>query len=358
MKLGLFMMPLHPPSKPVAQCYEEDHELLVLADELGFSEAWIGEHATMAWENIPAPDQFIARVFPDTRQIRLGTGVVLMAQHHPANTANRIAQLDHLTRGRINFGAGVGRISTDLELFGIDPQLPEMMLFRALEIILTLWTEDPPYDLPGQFWPIRVRNPVPEIGLGGPLKPYQKPQPPIALPGMGPQSRLLFTAGQRGWIPMSSNLVHARVLKANFEQVAKGAAQAGRTADRSAWRVCREIYVDDTNEAARAYARRGSLARGYTDYFFKMFARSSQNELWKASDEVATSDLTLDYMVDNMWLVGDPDEVARRIRELYERVGGFGHLLWVTHDWDDPRRWQNSMRLLATEVMPRVADLT
>ncbi|MGH2458761.1 MAG: LLM class flavin-dependent oxidoreductase, partial [Chloroflexota bacterium] len=81
MNLGLFMMPLHPPTKPVAQCYDEDFELLVLADEVGFAEAWIGEHATMAWENIPAPDQFIARVYPWTKQIRFGTGVVLMAQH-------------------------------------------------------------------------------------------------------------------------------------------------------------------------------------------------------------------------------------------------------------------------------------
>src|SRR5437762_862173 len=173
MQLGLFMMPLHPPEKPLVQTYDEDRELLVLADQLGYTEAWIGEHATMAWENIPAPDQFIARVFPETKQIRFGTGVVLMAQHHPANTANRIAQLDHLTRGRINFGIGVGRITTDLQLFGIDPQLPEMLLFRAIEIILKLWTEDPPYDMPGQFWPVRVKTTEPELGLMGPLKPYQ-----------------------------------------------------------------------------------------------------------------------------------------------------------------------------------------
>jgi alkanesulfonate monooxygenase SsuD/methylene tetrahydromethanopterin reductase-like flavin-dependent oxidoreductase (luciferase family) len=156
---------------------------------------------------------------------------------------------------------------------------------------------------------------------------------------------------------MSSNLVHPRVLKANFDQVAKGAVAAARTPDRSTWRVCREIFVDDTTSAARNFAKSSSLAQGYTDYFFKMFAKSGMNELWKANDSVAASDFTLDYMVDNMWLVGDPDEVARRIREVYDQTGGFGHLLFVQHDWDDPVRWKNSMRLLATEVMPRVADL-
>jgi alkanesulfonate monooxygenase SsuD/methylene tetrahydromethanopterin reductase-like flavin-dependent oxidoreductase (luciferase family) len=357
MQLGLFMMPLHPPEKQLAQTYDEDRELLVLADELGYSEAWIGEHATMAWENIPAPDQFIARVFPETRTIRFGTGVVLMAQHHPANTANRVAQLDHLTRGRINFGIGVGRVPTDLELFAIDSQLPELLMFRAIDLILTLWTEDPPYDMPGQFWPIRVRNPISDVGLGRPLKPFQKPHPPIAVPGVSAQSRLMRAAGERGWIPMSSNLVHPRIVERHWDQVAAGAAQAGRTADRSTWRIAREIYVDETSAAARDYVKHGAMARGYENYFFKMFARNGQNVLWKHSDDLPTSELTLEYMIDNMWLVGDPDAVAGQIRELYERVGGFGTLLWVTHDWDEPERWRRSMQLLAHEVMPRLADL-
>jgi len=354
------MMPLHPPGKPIAQSYDEDAELLILADELGYREAWIGEHATMAWENIPAPDQFIARVAPFTKQMRFGIGVVLMAQHHPANTANRIAQLDHLTKGRINFGAGTGNISTDLELFGIDGAggLPGIMLFRALDIILTLWTQDPPYDMPGQFWPIRVRNPQPDIGLGGPLKPYQQPHPPIGLPGMGGQSRLLFTAGERGWMPMSSNLPHRRHLRGHWEQISKGAEKGGRAPDRSAWRICREVYVDETTEAARDFARRGSMGRGFRDYFLRMFAKNGQLGLFKASDDVPASDVTLDYVLDNLCLIGSPDDVARQLRELYIYTGGFGTLLMIAHDWDDPERWKRSMRLLATEVMPRLADLT
>ena len=149
---------------------------------------------------------------------------------------------------------------------------------------------------------------------------------------------------------------HLRVLIANekrdrLELLAQVVAGLGHDV------IAREIYVDDTTVAARAYARRGSLARGYEDYFFKLFGRNGQNALWKCRDNLPTSDLTLDYMIDNMWLVGDPESVASQIRELYERVGGFGTLLWVTHDWDDADRWRRSMRLLATEVMPRLTDL-
>jgi alkanesulfonate monooxygenase SsuD/methylene tetrahydromethanopterin reductase-like flavin-dependent oxidoreductase (luciferase family) len=174
---------------------------------------------------------------------------------------------------------------------------------------------------------------------------------------MTAQSRLMRAAGERGWAPLSSNLVHPRFVKSHWDQVASGAQQAQRKADRSVWRIAREIYVDETTDDARAFARRGSLARGYEDYFFKMFSRNGQNALWKVRDDLPTSDLTLDYMIDNMWLVGDPESVANQIRELYECVGGFGTLLWVTHDWDDADRWRRSMRLLAQEVMPRLADL-
>jgi alkanesulfonate monooxygenase SsuD/methylene tetrahydromethanopterin reductase-like flavin-dependent oxidoreductase (luciferase family) len=208
------------------------------------------------------------------------------------------------------------------------------------------------------FWSTLVTALSPDVGLGGPLKPFQKPHPPIAVPGMTAQSRLMRAAGERGWAPLSSNLAHARVVKHHWDQVTAGALQAGRTAERSTWRIAREVYVDETNAEARAYVKRSSLAHGYEDYFFKMFARSGQNVLWKDRDDLPTSDLTLEYMIDNMWLVGDPDSVANQIRELYEEVGGFGTLLWVTHDWDDADRWRRSMRLLAQEVMPRLADLS
>ena len=358
MNLGLFMMPLHPPGKPLAQTYQEDLDLLVLADRLGYAEAWIGEHGTMRWENIPAPDQFIARVFPETRQMRFGTGVVLMAQHHPANTANRIAQLDHLTRGRIMFGIGTGGVPTDFELFGIDGKSdePGRRLTRAIDLILKFWTEEPPYDYPGDFWPVRVQGIRPEVGLGWMHKPYQRPHPPIALPGLATGSYLLYLAGERGWIPMSTNFAHPRVLASHWDQVTAGAEAAGRTPDRSQWRIAREIFVGETTEEARRFAREGAIGRAYRDYFFHLLPERTR-DVFLADDSMSIGDITIDYLLDDIWIVGDPDEVTRKLQALYERVGGFGTLLAIAHDWDSPARWQRSMELLAREVMPRLAQL-
>jgi len=106
MKLGVFSMLAHPPHRGYADVVEEDLEMLVLADELGFSEAWLGEHFTSIWENIPAPDLLIAQALRCTKRIKLATGVSSIPNHNPAQLANRIAQLDQMARGRFLWGAG------------------------------------------------------------------------------------------------------------------------------------------------------------------------------------------------------------------------------------------------------------
>src|SRR5205823_12769414 len=128
------------------------------------------------------------------------------------------------------------------------------LMMRVIASILRLWSEDPPDDMPVPFWRVQVRSQKADTGLGRPRRPYQRPHPPIFIPGMAAQSRLMQTAGERGWNPMSTNFAHARVLAGHWEQYARGAAAAGRAADRACWRISREVYVDETNEAARAFA--------------------------------------------------------------------------------------------------------
>src|SRR5207244_1154322 len=118
---GMFIMPFHPPAKAPAQCYDEDLELVVRAEELGFTEFWIGEHHTMKYENIVMPEIFIARALGETRRIRLGPAPVCLNQHHPAHVASRLAFLDHLSRGRLTLCFGPGSVTADQELYGADP---------------------------------------------------------------------------------------------------------------------------------------------------------------------------------------------------------------------------------------------
>src|SRR5207247_8689460 len=119
MKLGLFSMPCHPPRRPHAQTFDEDLELLVLADQLGYDEAWLGEHYSSTWENIPAPDLVIAQAFALTRNIRLGTGVSCIPNHNPAQLAHRTAQLVVTGKGSSMCGVGVGSCPADAIIFEV-----------------------------------------------------------------------------------------------------------------------------------------------------------------------------------------------------------------------------------------------
>jgi len=141
-KSGMFIMPFHPRDKPLAQCYDEDLEQLILCDELGFDEFWIGEHHTILREAIPLPEAFIARALPETKNIRMGVAPICLNQHNPADVATRLGFLDHLSKGRLNLCFGPGSTASDMELFGVDFKAASEMTREAIEIILKLWTTD------------------------------------------------------------------------------------------------------------------------------------------------------------------------------------------------------------------------
>src|SRR6201997_410093 len=100
---------------------ERDLQLCQWLDELGFQEAWIGEHHSAGLETIDSPEIFIAAAAERTNPLPLGPGVVSLPYHHPLHVANRIIQLDHMTRGRVMFGAGPGLLASDALMLGIDP---------------------------------------------------------------------------------------------------------------------------------------------------------------------------------------------------------------------------------------------
>ena len=118
LRLGMFVMPIHDPAKELAQCIDEDLELAVQCEELGFDDFWVGEHHSSSVENIVMPEIFLAKVLGLTRRIRVGPAPVCLQYHHPAHVAGRLAFLDHMSRGRLNVCFGPGAIPTDMEVFG------------------------------------------------------------------------------------------------------------------------------------------------------------------------------------------------------------------------------------------------
>ena len=363
-KLGVFSMPAHPPHRPHADIMDEDLELLILADQLGYDEAWLGEHYTSTWENIPSPDLVLAQAISHTKNIVLGTGVSCIPNHNPAQLAHRIAQLDHMARGRFLWGVGAGAFVGDAVMFEVPQDGAHRQVTQDnIEQILKIWTSDEGgwgYHNP-KFPQYNFTIPEREEwrGLAYHMKPYQRPHPPIAVAGLTKSSGTLRWAGEHGWIPLSTNLTTEEGLASHWDIYEVGARSKGITPKRADWRISRDIYVADTDEQARREARNGSMGRALEEYFFPLVKSVNALSMWKLDESLPDSAITLDYVLDNFWIVGSPETVARRLAAVHQHTGGYGGLLMLAYDWEgeDGPRWKRSMELLAKDVMPRLEAL-
>ena len=357
MDLGMFMMPIHPPEKSRTECFEEDIEMIVLADQLGFKEAWIGQHHSVMWEPIPSNDVFISNLLPRTENIRLGTGVSILTQHHPVNVAVRTAFLDHLSRGRLNVGFGQGGVPTDWSLFNLpDPRTQGLMTLEAMDLVVKLWTADPPFEFAGEYWQLKLETPDPERGMGVILQPYQKPHPPLCMSVVKGASMAGPTAGKRGYIANSTHLVPNATVAKHWDGYQQGAEEAGLEADRNKWRIGRSIFIGETTEEAVKFAKSSVFSRSF-DYLIHILDGANILDEVKKDPAMANSDITPDYFIDEICVVGDVAEVTAQLEKLWDDVGGFGTLLALAHDWDDEVRWRRSYELLANEVVPNLPSL-
>lgn len=351
-KSGMFIMPFHPPSKPLAQCFEEDLELVCRAEELGFTEFWVGEHHTMKYESIVMPEIFIARALGETKSIRFGAAPVCLNQHHPAHVASRLAFLDHLSKGRLNLCFGNGSVTADHELYGLDPKLGGEMALEAMDCILKLWSTDPPYEHRGKHWQFELKKNVDAETLIGYIhRPYQLPHPPISMPAMSRNSYTMKIAGQRGYQPFAHCLVTGNVVADQWQTYATAAREAGRTPNRADWKVTRSIFLADTTEEAAERVRKNSLGANY-EYIGRLFDKGLGRQIYKRDLDMPDSECNLDFLMTEQIIAGDVDEVLRRLLELIEETGSFGTLILMSYDWDDKASWVHSMELFARELMP------
>ena len=190
MKLGMFMMPVNDHRRDTHTVLKEDVEIAVACDRLGFDEFWIGEHYTTLSEPVTCPFMFLSNLIARTERMKLGTGVVNLPQRHPVQTAAHAALLDHLSDGRLILGVSPGGLVSDFEMFGVtDLQVRREMAGEAIETVLKLWSTDPPYDIRGKYWTLRLEDyHWPDLGVGAMIKPYQKPHPPLVASAMSPDS--------------------------------------------------------------------------------------------------------------------------------------------------------------------------
>lgn len=355
MDVGLFVVPFAPPGTPPRTVFDWNLDVLKWADDLGFTEAWIGEHFSLPWESVPAPDLLIAASLRETKRIKLAPGAHLLPYHNPAALAHRIAWLDQVAEGRYMLGVGAGAYLSDARMVGITSMEKngEMML-EALEIMLRLWNAEEAFQFEGKYF--KAGYPEYDPLRKGPwLKPRSRPHPPIAMAGLSPRSPTLKMAGQRGYIPLSL-FAGDRYVASQWEVYVEGAKSAGRPVpNRSILRVARDVFVADTDQEARRLAVEGGIGLTWREYLGPDFATFGLLKNMIPDPDLPESEITLDYLCEHVWTVGSPDTVVRKLQAFVDESGGFGTLLPYTFDYtDNPGAWRHSMELLAREVAPHV----
>jgi limonene 1,2-monooxygenase len=341
MRFGAFIAPFHPTDENPTLAIERDLELVQWMDTLGYDEAWIGEHHSAAYEVIASPEVFIAAAAERTKHIRLGTGVSSLPYHHPFMLADRINQLDHMTRGRVMFGVGPGALSSDAFLMGIPVARQRDMMDEALEVIVRLLRGEEVSHESDWF---SLRNARLQ------MTPYSRPSVEIAVAsqvsptgaraagrhGVGLLS--LGATSQGGFNALASNWAIAEGL----------ATDNGRVMDRSAWRLVGPMHIAETKDQAIADVRFG-LERWL--FYFREVANLP------IVPDSGDRDPVEAFMETGLAVIGTPDEAAEKIQALIDQSGGFGCFLFMAHNWARFEATKRSYELFARYVAPRFQQL-
>lgn len=356
MKLGFFTMPIHPLGRKLGDVLREDRELALIADRLGFTEGYFGEHITDAAETITSALIFIAWVLNDTKTIKLGTGTVNLPNHHPAMVAAEVAMLDHMAEGRFIFGVSPGGLLSDAELFGNLDKDRTAMFVEAIDHILAIWQGEPPYNLKGEHWNISIaRQTIKEIGQGYIHKPYQRPHPPIVVTAVAPFSKGVTEAAARGWEPISANFLLPVWVKSHWPRYVEGCERGGREADPVNWRVAKSIFVAEDMATAKRYATEpGGPYFHYFNSLATKLVKNGRGNLFKHDQKAPDSSVTTEGVLSDLVIWGTPEKVADDLMAFREQVGDFGTLLYAGFDWADRNLGIRSMELMAEKVMPAV----
>jgi limonene 1,2-monooxygenase len=335
LRSGIFLAPFHNHDENPTLSIERDMELLQHLDRLGYNEAWIGEHHSGGFELIACPEMFIAAAAERTRHIRLGTGVVSLPYHNPFMLADRMVQLDHMTRGRAMFGVGPGALVHDALKIGIDPDAQRQMMYDSFDVIVRL--------LNGET----VTRKTDWFNLTDAqlqLRPYTKPTMELAVAAARSPSGS-FLSGKYGVGMLSIGGTSAMAMERHTENwglYEETARANGHVPDRKNWRVVGMFHIAETREQARKNVQFGVQA--FANYFRDV-----------ATFPIIPPDVPdpTDWLIETgTGCIGTPDDAIAYIDRLIAGSGGFGVMCELAQNWADWEATKRHYELMARFVHP------
>jgi limonene 1,2-monooxygenase len=342
-KFAFFMMPLHLPAENPSLAFERDIALINYAEQLGYDEFFVGEHHSAAWETIPSPEMLLAKAAATATRIRLGTSVINLPFHHPFHVAERLAFLDHLTRGRATLGVGPSALPPDIKLFNIPFADLRPMMNESIDIIVKLLESPDPICYDGKFWQLK------DMALQ--LRSYQQPRLPLAIATGGSANALDLVAKYEMHLFSAGNKVAPQgslPLEKQWAFVEQAAAKYKTTVARDNWRIATYVHVADTREQAWEDVQAGAH-RDAHEYFMTIGGKASY-ESYPGQPE---AEITVGSIADMRgWIIGTPDDAIEKIEALNARAGGIGGIMQTTHEWMPEAKYRRSMELFARYVVP------
>ena len=345
MRFGAFLAPHHPIGENPTLQIQGDLELAQHLDRLGYDEFWCGEHHSTGWEMIASPEIFLAAVAERTNRIMLGTGVVSLPYHHPFMVAQRIVQLDHQSHGRVIFGSGPGALPSDAHVLGIDPMTQRDRQDEAIGIIRRLFDGGERFSHDSDWFTLR------DAKLH--LRPLQKNMEFAVASVVSPSGMTLAGKHEAGVLSigsLSKDGIRALPLQWSFAE--ESAAKHGKTVDRKNWRIVLNWHIAETREKAREQARDG-LLRHNNDYTVAVLA-GGDGVTYKTPDEAVDG---VAFSDESTAVIGTPDDLIARIRQMMELTGGFGCVIGFVHDWANREDTMRSWDMVARYVIPEVNGL-
>lgn len=341
MRFGIFLAPFHKPGINPTLALEQDLELIQWLDRCGYDEAWCGEHHSAGSEISASPELLIAVASQRTRTIRLGTGVVSMSYHNPLWVAERIVQLDHLTRGRVMLGMGPGSLPSDGIMIGVSQADTRRLLEESMAVVMQLLRTEEPVSFRNDRWNLQ------EARLH--LRPYSNPLFDIAVPAVasptGPK-----LAGRYGVGLLSIGATTAAgfdALALHWDVMEQQAAHYRTRVDRSKWRLVGLVHCAETMDEAYRDVEYG--IEQWFDYF----------QAVAAFPQMAVPGSNVKEMISfvndsGFGAIGTPDMVHAQIDRLWKQSqGGFGAYLLLAHNWANFDATRRSYELMARHVFPQ-----
>ncbi len=340
MKFGAFIAPHFPSNEHPSLAMDHDMDRVVWMEKMGFDEAWIGEHHSSGWEINGSPELFAAAVSQRTSRIKLGMGVVSLPYHNPFMVADRIRQLDHITKGRTILGMGPGSLPSDAYMIGVPTSEARDRMEEAIEPIVQLLNGEVVSKQTSWF------N-LQEAMLQ--LEPYNEEGVEItAASQVSPTGAI--AAGKYGLSMLSIGATSAggfNALAKNWEIAEETASEHGNTMNRDNWRLVGPVHIAETREKARENVRYG--LEKWLNYMTTVAALP-------LAPPAGTD--PIDYMIETGFgVIGTPDDFVAQMERLHEQSGGFGTFLNLDNHWADWAETKRSYELIGRFAIPKINKL-